>query len=194
MIYLAQWIAVFFLSAVGSGAVSIYSVAVRLASGFAFVAITIDAFVAPRFAKYLHDGDKAGVRALINSVRKMSILFLGAGYLIYVALGGYFIEWLVGVEYLQAFYISLLVAVSYCFMLFVGPYQYLLLMGGEEYKVALCNGISLIVMVLGGATLWFASVEDVWAYACVLVVSRFVSVMMMRHFSLKTILGGEHVK
>lgn len=189
MIYLTQWIAVFFLSTASTGAVSIYSVAVRLASGFAFIAITIDAFVAPRFARYFREGDKASITALIESVRKKSFLFLGATFIVYALIGHYCIAIFIGVEYVESFYVSLVVAISYCSILFVGPYQYLLLMGGGEKKVSLCNGVALLFVSLGSLLLWGLAIDEVWAYAGLVAFGRLVAILLMKYFSRKIKFG-----
>lgn len=185
MIYLTQWIAIFFLSTASEGTVSVYSVAIRLASGFAFIAITIDAFVAPRFARYFYDKDSESIKTLIDLVRKKYFIFLMLAFVIYALFGRFFIESFVGVEYVGSFYISLVISLSYCFILFVGPYQYFLLMGGGESKVNLSNGVSLVAVILGSSTLWAIGVESAWAYACVVAAARLLGIFMMRHFSLK---------
>lgn len=185
MIYLTQWIAIFFLSTASEGTVSVYSVAVRLASGFAFIAITIDAFVAPRFARYFHEGDSEGIKALIDLVRKRYFIFLMVAFVVYALLGRYCIEKFIGPEYVESYYVSLIISLSYCLILFIGPYQYFLLMGGGENKVNLSNGVSLVAVILGSSLLWGGAVESAWAYACVVVVARLLGIFMMRHFSLK---------
>lgn len=187
MIYITQWVAIFFLSGAGAGAVSIYSIAVRLASGFAFIAITIDAFVAPRFARYFREGDRDSISALISSVRRKSILILGGFFIIYAGMGRYLVVTSIGVDYVESFYVSLVVAMSYCLILFIGPYQYCLLMGGLEQKVNMCNGFSFLLVAFGSLLLWHFGVESVSAYAAVVAASRLVGILLMRYFSLKII-------
>jgi len=185
MIFLSQWLAVFFLSTTGAGAVSIYSIAVRLASGFAFIAITVDAFVAPRFARYFRDRDQASISKLIRSVRKKSFVFLLVVFVLYIIVGRYYIYVFMGGDYVESFYVSLIIAASYCSILFVGPYQYLLLMGGGEREVNFCNGISLLFVAGGAFLLWIFSMEYIWAYALVVAVGRVIGILLMRSFSLK---------
>jgi len=190
MIYLTQWVAILFLGAVGVGSVSLYSVSIRLASGFAFVAITIDAFVAPRFARYLREGDRESIGSLIDLVRKKSLLFLGGGFVVYTLVGRFLVLYFLGDEYIEAFYISIVLALSYCFIAFVGPYQYLLLMGGGEQRVNLCNGVSLLLVFSGCLILWLLSVDAVWAYAAVVSLGRVIGFYLMRYYALQVLLRG----
>lgn len=185
MIFLAQWLAVFFLSSAGAGTVSIYSIAVRLASGFAFVAITVDAFVAPRFARFFRDHDQVGINNLIKIIRRKALFFLLVAFVLYAILGWYCVSVYVDGYYACSFFVSLIIAASYCAILIIGPYQYLLLMGEGAQAVNLCNGISLLLVASGASLLWIFSVEYVWAYALVVAVGRVVGVLLMRYFSQK---------
>lgn len=187
IIFLTQWAVVFFVAKTSEGSASIYAVAVRLASGFAFLAITIDAFASPRFAKYHSLQEPEKIRRLISSIRTKTVPLFGGALLVYALTAPTLIVKFVGPAYLDAFHASLILSLSYFFILIIGPYQSYLLMGSSENKVTFANAISLFCILFGCSMLTLLDATPIYYYASVVAASRIGASLLMRYFAEKNL-------
>lgn len=180
ILYATQWIAVIYLTELPEGAVSIYSVGIRLASGFAFIAIAIDSYVSTEFSRHNFNGNYEKINELFKLVRFKSISLAFPIFFFYVVAGICFSDLLVRVDYMDSFYISIIVSFSYLIRLAIGPHQFLLLMTGHEESVNKSSLYNFIIVILGMTLLWSFSVTSILAYAFVVTAGRVFSICMMR--------------
>lgn len=180
VIYCTQWVAVFFLKFGPVGEVSLYSVGVRLASAFAFVTITVDAFVAPRFARLLRKGAVDEVNTLIRQVRNKASWLMIFALSFYAAVGWYIAKEYLSQQYIDSLKVSIIIAFYYLSVIIIGPYQYLLLMAGKAKIVNYSNGLVAVLVLVSSVTAMAFDLTSAVLFACFVTISRIIGMLFIR--------------
>jgi O-antigen/teichoic acid export membrane protein len=179
LIFLTQWLPVYFLNGVGDEAISVFNIAVRFASLITFFSISIDSYLAPKFSALHAQGSYARIQKLVAMFRGYSLLACAVFFVLYFLCGEPLMTWWVGDAYAHAYYVAVPVLVMYFFMLVGGPYQSFLLMSDQDALVNRVNVLSLILVSSACALALYLDVLNELTAACALLFGRGVAAAVM---------------
>lgn len=179
LIFLTQWMPVYFLTGVGEEAISVFNMAVRFASLITFFSISIDSYLAPKFSALHAAGDYVKIQRLVVMCRGYSLLACVVFFVFYFLGGEQVMTWWVGEAYASAYYVAIPVLMMYFFMLIGGPYQSFLLMSDQEAVVNRVNVLALILVFGVCAISLFLNLLDAQMAAFALLFGRGVAAAVM---------------
>jgi O-antigen/teichoic acid export membrane protein len=184
IIYSIQWIPIYFLGLLSTKAVAVFGLSVKIASGFAFFAISLDSYIAPKFAKLHATGKLQEAKDIIKSTRWISGSVIFIFFSIYLLFGESAILNILGAEYKDVFLPALAMMLSYAIILMIGPYQYYLLMSSGQSAVTKSNAMAMLIAIFGCFLLFYFKNDTVLAYSAVIVSARIYAILIMRRITL----------
>lgn len=179
LIFLTQWMPLYFLTGVGDEAISVFNIAVRFASLITFFSISIDSYLAPKFSALHATGGYAQIQELVAMFRGYSLLACVVFFVLYFLCGEPLMTWWGGDVYAHAYYVAVPVLMMYFFMLIGGPYQSFLLMSDQEALVNRVNVLALMLVFGFCAISLYLDVLNALTAACALLFGRGVAAAVM---------------
>lgn len=188
LIFLTQWMPVYFLTGVGEDAISVFNIAVRFASLITFFSISIDSYLAPKFSALHAIGDYIKIQKLVVMYRRYSLLACVVFFAFYFVAGEPLMTWWMGDAYASAYYVAVPVLMMYFFMLIGGPFQSFLLMSDREVVVNRVNVLALVLVFSVCTVLLYLNLLDAQTAAFALLFGRGVAAAVMMN------IGAQHIK